>query len=222
MGFSDRGETPLTKNSINIKKTIYMKQIKDSYKATVCGIGYIGGDKYAISIKHKHTKIYQLWINLLNRCYNPKYHLTHSAYKDCTVCDEWLNFQNFGEWFDKNYNLEVMQDWQLDKDILIYGNKIYGPNTCCFVPKEINIAIRNNSKTQNKYSKGICFRNNKFVVCVNVGKGKKYCGSFKILSEAILCYNHSKQQYISSLLYTYKDVLSKHVYNRLLHYNFYN
>ena len=40
---------------------------------------------------------------------------------------------------------EVMN---LDKDILIKGNKLYSPNTCCFVPKRLNILFVN---TNNKY-----------------------------------------------------------------------
>lgn len=57
------------------------------------------------------------------------------TYEGCTVCDEWLYFSNFKKWFDENY----IEGFQLDKDIIIRGNKVYSPQTCCFVPKEINI-----------------------------------------------------------------------------------
>ena len=66
-----------------------------------------------------------------NKCpNNPKWH--SKAY--CKVCDEWLTYSNFEKWFNKNYK----EGQQLDKDILFEGNKLYSPETCCFVPSDIN------------------------------------------------------------------------------------
>ena len=35
----------------------------------------------------------------------------------------------------------------LDKDIKIEGNKIYSPETCMFIPKEINVVFSHKTKT---------------------------------------------------------------------------
>ena len=76
---------------------------------------------------------------MLERCYSQKTQEKHTTYKECSVSEEWYNFQNFAEWMDKNYNYETMQKWHLDKDILFKGNKIYSPERCAFVPQEINV-----------------------------------------------------------------------------------
>lgn len=122
--------------------------IRNPYYPEVCGIGYVGQGKYKSKSKEgKHTKAYQTWINMLKRCYDP-YKLNKSPhYIDCFVCEEWHNFQNFAEWFYKNYYEIEGQRMELDKDILCKGNKIYSPDTCIIVPKRINILF---TKRQDK------------------------------------------------------------------------
>lgn len=87
---------------------------------------------------------YSRWSTMLKRCYSEKYQKTHPTYKDCSVCDEWLIFSNFRGWM-------VKQDWQdkhLDKDILIQGNKVYSPESCLFIPKEINTLINDQASSR--------------------------------------------------------------------------
>ena len=84
----------------------------------------------------RDIKSYSVWHSMLQRCYDDKYHIKHPTYEGCTVCDEWLYFSNFKKWFDENY----IEGTQLDKDIFS-KNKVYSPETCCFVPREINVLM---------------------------------------------------------------------------------
>ena len=106
--------------------------VKNPYDKSVCKHGYFGVGKYKSKINHKITNCYQHWINMIKRCYNQKCLLKDNTYKGCSVCDEWLNFQNFGEWYDKNYYEISNEVMDLDKDILHKGNKIYAPDNCVF------------------------------------------------------------------------------------------
>ena len=83
---------------------------------------------------------YNLKSNMKTRCYNENYHKVKPDYEECTVCDEWLdNKKLFYEWVDHNfYEIEGESTVELDKDILVPGNKVYSPDTCIFVPKRIN------------------------------------------------------------------------------------
>lgn len=78
---------------------------------------------------------------MMNRCYGDKHKYSQYSYKGCTVCEEWHNYQNFAKWYEDNYyNCE--EELELDKDIIIYGNKLYSPETCLFVPKLVNTSYR--------------------------------------------------------------------------------
>lgn len=46
---------------------------------------------------------------------------------------------------DENW-YEYDEMLELDKDLLLEGNRIYSPDKCCFIPKEINIALNNRRK----------------------------------------------------------------------------
>ena len=98
----------------------------------------VAHNDYAGRIKEngKHIRSYRSWISMLSRCYGEKELNNRPSYKGCSVCDEWLLFSNFKKWFDDPTN-GYQNGYCLDKDILIKGNKVYSPNTCCFVPNEI-------------------------------------------------------------------------------------
>lgn len=115
-------------------------KIKNPYHPTVCGVGIIG-DKYPYSTDGKNNKEYITWHDMLRRCFNEKTKEKQPNYKDVTCCKEWLCFENFYEWIHKQENFNKWlngERWQIDKDILIKGNKIYSPETCCLVPFHVN------------------------------------------------------------------------------------
>lgn len=137
-------------------------QVDNAYYPTLHGVGIIG-DKYPITINQKATKEYCTWSSMLDRCCCPD---RYPAYKDVSCCKEWFLYDNFCEWLHNQENFDVWKDMPLsalDKDILIKGNKIYSPETCCLVPIYVNalfISRRNKNKdqiqqlAQEEYEKG--------------------------------------------------------------------
>jgi hypothetical protein len=74
--------------------------------------------------------------NMMTRCLRTDIHPT---YEGCAVCEEWqISKQAFLEWIFKNYYEVDNERMELDKDILVKGNRVYSPSTCCFVPHSIN------------------------------------------------------------------------------------
>ncbi len=80
---------------------------------------------------------YAKWLSLLDRGVNKKYAINKPSYLNASVNIEWKYFTQFKSWMEK----KKWEGLQLDKDILLPGNKEYGPNTCCFVPGYINTLI---------------------------------------------------------------------------------
>jgi hypothetical protein len=71
---------------------------------------------------------------MIERCYSESLHKKYQTYVDCRAADEWLTFSTFKAWME-------VQDWRekhLDKDMLFPGNKTYSPETCVFIPSQLN------------------------------------------------------------------------------------
>ena len=80
------------------------------------------------------------------RCYDPKSLKLEPQYEDCEISDEFCNFQNFAQWYDRKI-YQCKYKLELDKDLLVKNNRLYCPSRCCFLPTEINCNLnytRNN------------------------------------------------------------------------------
>lgn len=108
--------------------------VHDHMYPTIEGVGILGKPKSEICSR---SLSYDRWKKMIVRCYSENYHSTRDSYRDCSVCDEWLNYSNFKTWFDLNYK----EGYDLDKDLLVQGNRIYSPETCCFIPPKLNSLI---------------------------------------------------------------------------------
>ena len=114
---------------------------KNPYYPSVYGVGMLG-IKYSSKENGKATKEYRTWLNILKRCFDERTKDKNPTYKDVTCCEEWLLYENFYEWLheQENFNKWLKNDeWAIDKDILIKGNKVYSPNACCLVPQNVNM-----------------------------------------------------------------------------------
>ncbi len=106
--------------------------VRDPLYPSVIGIGFVGVGKYTVRFKGKYTKAFQVWQGMIHRCYSEAQQKIQPTYKGCAVCHEWHNFQTFAKWYYENYPADG-KSYQLDKDILVEGNKVYSPETCAFV-----------------------------------------------------------------------------------------
>lgn len=89
------------------------------------------------------TQIHSAWSNMKGRCRkHTKHHTIHPTYNECSIVPEWEDFQVFADWYSSQVGFESRGDdgrvFQLDKDVLLVGNKLYGPDTCVLIPSQLN------------------------------------------------------------------------------------
>jgi len=94
---------------------------------------------------------YVVWCNMLSRCYYEPFLKRQPTYMGCSVCDEWIYFMTFKAWM----MTQDFQDKQIDKDILSEGNKVYSPETCRFVDKEINYFLTDRGAARGEWPIGV-------------------------------------------------------------------
>lgn len=192
--------------------------ISNPYRKSVCGIGFHGVGKYKSSENNKKTLAYKKWHGILCRVTNIE--IKNNPYKNTAICEEWHNFQNFGEWFDKNYPAHIENiKFHIDKDLLQYEveDKIYSPNTCVFLPECINVFLTNKNSRNKTGIIGVswCKRDKKWKSSIKNFQGKHVnLGRFSDINEASLAYQKARSEqaehakdYLRSLNYLSEEVI---------------
>jgi len=186
---------------------------KYPYHPLVYNIGYIGVGHYKVSKKGTITKVYKTWHNMLQRCYNKKHQSKHPTYKGCTVCEDWHNFQVFGEWFDENYQ----DGYALDKDLLVPGNKVYSPETCVFLPQRVNNFLTNNKSSNTSRYPGVSWHkeSKKWRAQIKSEDKVQYLGLFNDIKDAAEAYKRARKIETEKLKELYKDVLPQYILEKI-------
>lgn len=187
--------------------------VKDYEAPTVYGVGFIGLGEYRLGIGSDRVvrKAYSKWSNMLRRVYVSDHITKDTTYENCVVDYLWLNFQNFARWYVSQSGGDC--DMELDKDLLIKGNKLYSPYTCTLLPKEINTTLTKNDKNRSIYGIGVSKRDGKSYRS-NSKQGKTYDNP----RDAYIEYKTCKENRLKLLAEKYKTVISREAYNSLLVY----
>nr|DAI89620.1 MAG TPA: hypothetical protein [Caudoviricetes sp.] len=193
-------------------------KVKNPYFLSVKGVGYIGVGKYTPSTNRKPNKDYGKWSDILERCYDLKLHDRYPTYKDVKICREWHDFQNFAKWYEENYNPDLMKGWHIDKDILIKGNKIYSPETCCFVPPEINALFVKSDKIRGELPIGVSKDRDKFAAQIFIRGNRVHLGSFYSKEEAFQVYKTEKEKHIKDIAEEFLPFIGVKIYQAMINY----
>jgi len=203
----------LTEITVNIGN-YRAKSFINPNQPRVQGVGYYGQGKYLSKVDGQHTEEYADWRGMMVRCYSGRY----PSYKDVRVCKDWHNFQVFAEWANEN---GICKSKSLDKDLIVKGSKIYSPETCSYLPKEINSFI----KRENHNGLPLGVDEVELVGSVKYrsqgsfeGTVESY-GTFDTIEEAFLRYKNRKENIAKVLADKYKDTLDERAYVALINYD---
>lgn len=200
-------------------------EIKSHFTPSVYSAGIIGLEK-TLDGEGKHLKSYKIWHNMLQRCYDERYKEKHPTYKECTVCDEWKFYKNFKDWYEENYYEMDNQHVTLDKDILAKGNKIYSPETCVFVPQNINSLFTKSDAKRGEYPIGVDWHKANQVYQTRcrvfnvktLKNNSKYLGCYNTPQEAFNAYKKTKEENIKQVANYYKDRIPSKLYDAMYKY----
>ena len=205
-------------NAGNISKG----DVKDPYYPSGKGFGSTG---IAYPVKNGNVARieYTRWMSMLDRAYN---HTDgrNPGYEDVEVCDYWKCYENFVPWFKAHFY--TIQDYnvELDKDLLVKGNKIYGPDTCCMLPSIINGCIKKRPSAKGKKMHdtpiGVSFNREKqkYEAWINYYGVSAHLGYRNTPEEAFYVYKAAKEAYIKELANKYRYCLEPRVYHALMNY----
>jgi len=178
-----------------------LKKISGKCGLPVSKVG-VNDASYAVSYiedgKILACPFYVKWKSMIERCYSVTPKKIFASYADCTVCDEWLNFSVFRAWMEQ-------QDWKgkdLDKDILVQGNKVYGPDGCLFVERRINNLMAGVKSKKGSLKVGVCFHKGRNKYQANCSKGdgtSSYLGIFNTEELAFDAYKKFKYKLIADI-----------------------
>lgn len=146
---------------------------------------------------------YSAWYSMIARCNSPHYLARSPAYRSCKVDDRWRSFKEFRIWAESQGNAAGNQ---LDKDILVIGNKVYSPETCVFVPQRINALLLISEPSDRKFPLGVSFdkrRNSYLAQCRSAQRITKYLGAFKEPFDAHRAWQKFKSRVITEVASDY-------------------
>ncbi len=192
----------VNKKSLAMRKPIYGVGINDAWFKTQPTVGG----------KCVNYQPYRYWKNMLERCYSDKYHARKPTYQECEVCEEWQEFSYFDKWLSP----QDYEGLELDKDILVPGNKLYSPDTCILVPRKVNSFITDSSAAIGEHPVGVRYDKltGNFQAQCNNGTGKKiHLGCFESPKEAHKSYLTFKITYGRELAETQPANIKKALNN---------
>lgn len=193
--------------------------VKDPCVPSVCGVGILG-TKYPSTINGLQTKEYVLWCHMLKRCYSDNSKKKNPTYEGCKVSDNFKSYEHFYEWCHKQIGFGV-DGWQLDKDLLVKGNKVYSENVCVFLPQEINSLLVKSTASRGEHLIGVHWSKTSkaFVARVSKNKGgRERLGSFKTEIEAFNAYKVAKEAFVKEQAEKWKGRIDNRAYEALINY----
>lgn len=197
-------------------------QVKDKLTPNLFGAGVLGENNS--ELKGEALKTYRLWQGMIARCYDTKFKSKRLTYIDCTSSENFKYFQFFKEWCNSQVGFNSLDDkglnFELDKDILIKGNKLYSENTCVFVPKEINSLFIKSVATRGELPLGVVLNKStgKYHATIHISSRNKHLGSFNTIEQAFYAYKQAKELRIKEAANKWKDQIDPRAYQALMNY----
>lgn len=173
--------------------------------------------RFQDGVERYFTQAGMLYHGLLQRCNaNGTKQIVSPMYVGCT--NSFADFQDFAGWCQ--VQIGYNDGYQLDKDLLVRGNKVYGNDTLVFIPQELNKLLTKRTRFRGDLPIGVTAEKggNTFKSSFTRGGKKVNLGNFKTPQEAFKVYKEAKETYIKQQAEKWKDKIDPRAYKALMEY----
>ena len=136
-------------------------------------------------------------------------------YADCTLDPRWFKLSVFKEWIEQ---WDDFENKEVDKDLLIPGNRIYGPDTCLMVRPVVNKWFKTKKSGGGDLPRGVCWNSawkrgkssNPYRAQITPIGGKRTgLGYYATMEEASAVFEKARKKQIEILIETETDLKVK-------------
>lgn len=185
--------------------------LKNPYERTIVGVGFLGTSHAALNFS-EFNREKTVWRGLFKRAYDNKTLLTRPGYTGTTVNPKWHDLGGFVEWTQEAVGWRN-ESWHVDKDLILRGNKEYGPETCCMLPPIINSALW---EREHSLPPGVTKLSDGYYRGGFYAEGKVEQKRFKTPQEAFEFYKPLKEARLKQLANEYKSQIDPRAYDALM------
>jgi hypothetical protein len=146
-----------------------------------------------INSKQDSTKSGSVWKKMRDRCKVEGWQQKNQAtYIGCHQSKDFLDFQLFTEWhvIQVGYGLE---NYNLDKDVLVQGNKLYCSEMCVVIPRQLNTFFCSAEAIRGEYPQGVSRMYDKYMCRVRSNGVQVSKGLYNTPEEASAAYKVAKE-----------------------------
>lgn len=188
----------------------------------IYGVG-VNDRRLPTRVNGKTTREYNLWDNMLRRCYSSTSHERQPTYIGCEVSDAFRHYSYFHEWANEQIGFrstDYSGAWQMDKDLLVKGNKVYGENTCVFVPQCLNRLLVKRDASRGACPIGVSWhkQTEMYKATCRVDGVQQHLGCYSTAKDAFYAYKEFKENLIKRVAREYQDQIDPRVFEALLNY----
>ena len=135
---------------------------------------------------------------------------THSkSYKGVSISQEWKDPQVFCDWAVQQHGWGL--GYHLDKDLLVDGNREYSAQTCCFLPRGLNLSVRARYQVAPKKLK-----DGTWIAKIRIKGSEVVLGTYSTEKDALLVTKEAATTMLRNLIASYKDTISPAAYEKLI------
>ena len=201
-----------------IRNVINSQNDGSYYRVKICGVGFIPSTLKGK--EHRRIRAFISWKSMIRRIYNG-YGRFAKCYENCVICEEWLDYGVFKNWYENQRGCGLK--YELDKDLLGNG-KLYSPETCCLLPRELNSMIVSRGSKNRELPTGVKRSGKRFFAQALIGTAEKtyiYLGNFDTPEEASNAYKAFRKKRIAETAQVYYDngELDERAYNSLINFD---